>query len=120
VEALLAVAPLAAAGEALAATAVVRAPGMLASHYAPRQPVRLAATSAGAHEFHIGFGAITGDASLSPAGDLAEAAAALFSLLHRAEASGRAAIAVAPVPETGLGQAINDRLRRAAAPRDGA
>jgi L-threonylcarbamoyladenylate synthase len=120
VEALLAGAPLAAAGEALAATAVVRAPGMLASHYAPRQPVRLAATSAGAHEFHIGFGAITGDASLSPAGDLAEAAAALFSLLHRAEASGRAAIAVAPVPETGLGQAINDRLRRAAAPRDGA
>jgi L-threonylcarbamoyladenylate synthase len=93
------------------------APGMLESHYAPRQPVRLAALTASADEFHIGFGAIAGDASLSCTGDLVEAAARLFDLLHRAEASGRAAIAVAPVPETGLGLAINDRLRRAAAPR---
>ncbi len=93
------------------------APGMLESHYAPRQPVRLGAIIAQAHEFHIGFGAIAGDANLSAAGDLAEAAARLFDLLHVAQGSGRAAIAVAPVPETGLGAAINDRLRRAAAPR---
>ncbi len=95
----------------------VVAPGMLASHYAPRQPVRLEAATAGADEFHIGFGAIRGDISLSPTGDLAEAAARLFDCLHLAEASGRAGIAVAPVPERGLGAAINDRLRRAAAPR---
>ncbi len=90
---------------------------MLASHYAPAQPVRLDATTAARHEFHIGFGAVTGDASLSPGGDLGEAAARLFDLLHVAEASGRAAIAVAPVPHHGLGAAINDRLRRAAAPK---
>jgi L-threonylcarbamoyladenylate synthase len=95
----------------------VEAPGMLESHYAPRQPVRLGAMTAEPHEFHIGFGGVAGDASLSPAGDLVEAAARLFELLHVAEASGRAGIAVAPVPETGLGLAINDRLRRAAAPR---
>ena len=118
VEALRAVAPALTADAAPAATAAVRAPGMLASHYAPRQPVRLEATSAASHEFHIGFGAIPGDASLSAAGDLTQAAARLFDLLHIAEASGRAAIAVAPVPATGLGLAINDRLRRAAAPRD--
>lgn len=93
------------------------APGMLASHYAPRQPVRLNATTAEPQEFHIGFGAITGDASLSASGDLVEAAARLFDLLHTAEASSRAAIAVAPVPDHGLGLAINDRLQRAAAPR---
>ncbi|MFZ4109264.1 MAG: L-threonylcarbamoyladenylate synthase [Polymorphobacter sp.] len=118
VEALRAVAPALTADAAPTATAAVRAPGMLASHYAPRQPVRLEATSAAPHEFHIGFGAIPGDASLSAAGDLTQAAARLFDLLHIAEASGRAAIAVAPVPATGLGLAINDRLRRAAAPRD--
>ena len=95
----------------------VVAPGMMASHYAPEQPVRLEALTAGPDEFHIGFGAIAGDATLSARGDLAEAGARLFDLLHIAEASGRAAIAVAPVPETGLGRAINDRLRRAAAPR---
>lgn len=95
----------------------VEAPGMLESHYAPAQPVRLEAASAGPQEFHIGFGAVAGDVNLSPTGDLAEAAARLFDLLHVAEASGRAGIAVAPVPETGLGMAINDRLRRAAAPR---
>ncbi len=105
-------------GSTSPATGEVLAPGMLASHYAPHQPVRLEALTATPHEFHIGFGAIAGDASLSPTGDLTQAAARLFDLLHRAEASGRAAIAVAPVPETGLGLAINDRLRRAAAPRD--
>jgi len=93
------------------------APGMLASHYAPMQPVRTEAITAAPDEFHLGFGAVTGDASLSTTGDLVEAAARLFALLHVAEASGRARIAVAPVPETGLGAAINDRLRRAAAPR---
>jgi L-threonylcarbamoyladenylate synthase len=100
-----------------AAEGGIEAPGMLASHYAPRQPVRPNAVTAHAHEFHIGFGAIAGDASLSLGGDLGEAATRLFDLLHIAQASGRAAIAVAPVPETGLGAAINDRLRRAAAPR---
>ncbi len=94
------------------------APGMMASHYAPLQPVRLDAVTASRHEFHIGFGAVAGDASLSPAGDLAEAAARLFDVLHSAEASGRAGIAVAPVPHHGLGAAINDRLNRAAAPKD--
>ena len=96
----------------------VVAPDMLASHYAPRQPLRLEVVTAAPGEYHIGFGAVAGDASLSPAGDLAEAAARLFALLHVAEASGRAAIAVAPVPMTGLGLAINDRLNRAAAPRE--
>lgn len=94
----------------------VAAPGMLLSHYAPRLPIRLEALEAGPQEFHIGFGAVAGDESLSPSADPLEAAARLFDLLHRADASGRAGIAVAPVPETGLGAAINDRLRRAAAP----
>lgn len=93
------------------------APGMLASHYAPCQPLRRDATTAEPSEFHLGFGAVPGDASLSPSGDLVEAAARLFDLLHHAEASGRPAIAVAPIPITGLGAAINDRLSRAAAPR---
>ncbi len=103
-----------------AAEARIIAPGQLASHYAPAQPVRLAAVTAGADEFHIGFGAVAGDRSLSPSGDLTEAAAALFDVLHDAQASGRRGIAVAPVPEQGLGVAINDRLRRAAAPREAA
>lgn len=93
------------------------APGQLESHYAPRQPVRLDAASAGPGEYLIGFGPIAGDSNLSPAGDLTEAAARLFDLLHVAEASGKTAIAVAPVPDHGLGRAINDRLRRAAADR---
>jgi L-threonylcarbamoyladenylate synthase len=93
----------------------VSAPGMLQSHYAPRRPLRIDCTTADSDAFHIGFGQIPGDASLSPSGDLAEAAARLFDLLHTADASGRASIAVAPVPPHGLGAAINDRLRRAAA-----
>jgi L-threonylcarbamoyladenylate synthase len=106
------------AGEPLAAAGpVVQAPGMLASHYAPAQPVRLDAVTARADEFLIGFGPVTGDATLSASGDLVEAAARLFDLLHAAQASGRAGIAVAPVPRHGLGLAINDRLARAAAPR---
>ena len=100
-----------------AAGSAIVAPGQLASHYAPRQPVRLNATSAGDDEFLIGFGPVAGDLSLSPRGVLAEAAAALFAALHTAQASGAPAIAVAPIPETGIGVAINDRLRRAAAAR---
>ncbi len=95
----------------------VQAPGQLASHYAPSKPLRLKATTAAPDEWLIGFGSVKGDDSLSPKGDLGEAAARLFEALHRADTSGRAAIAVAPVPETGVGLAINDRLRRAAAPR---
>lgn len=100
-----------------AADGKIEAPGQLASHYAPAQPVRLGAATATPHEFHIGFAAVAGDLSLSPGGDLAEAAARLFDALHIAESSGKPAIAVAPIPEAGLGAAINDRLRRAAAPR---
>ena len=94
--------------------AAIAAPGMLLRHYAPSLPVRLDVVSAMAGEWHIGFGAVAGDESLSASADLAEAAARLFDALHRAEASGRTGIAVAPIPETGLGAAINDRLRRAA------
>lgn len=95
----------------------IEAPGQLASHYAPGKPLRLGAKAAEASEYLIGFGPVAGDASLSPVGDLTEAAARLFDLLHTADASDKPRIAVAPVPETGLGAAINDRLRRAAAPR---
>lgn len=95
----------------------VTAPGMLASHYAPRARLRLDATSAGPDELMIGFGAVPGDFSLSETGDVGEAAANLFALLRAADARAAAVIAVAPIPESGLGRAINDRLRRAAAPR---
>ncbi|MFM5915118.1 MAG: L-threonylcarbamoyladenylate synthase [Chakrabartia godavariana] len=93
----------------------IEAPGQLASHYAPTKPVRLNAASAAPGEWLIGFGTMACDANLSPAADLVEAAARLFDLLHQADASAAPAIAVAPIPETGLGLAINDRLRRAAA-----
>ena len=98
-------------------SAAITAPGQLASHYAPAQPVRLDAAQADPDEFHIGFGAVSGDLSLSAAGDLTEAAARLYDALHAAQASGRRGIAVAPIPHEGLGVAINDRLERAAAPR---
>lgn len=97
-------------------TGDIEAPGQLASHYAPRLPVRLNATTATADEWHIGFGDIPGDATLSAAGNLIEAAATLFDALHVADASDRTAIAVAPIPTEGLGAAINDRLARAAVP----
>ncbi len=93
----------------------IEAPGQLASHYAPGKPMRLDATVAGEGEFHIGFGAVAGDLSLSPSGDLAEAAARLYAALHEAAAATLPRIAVAPVPDHGIGAAINDRLRRAAA-----
>ena len=92
----------------------ITAPGQLATHYAPRKPLRLEAAAARPGEWLIGFGAISGDDTLSAAGDLREAAARLFDALHRADASDRAGIAVAPVPHEGLGEAINDRLGRAA------
>jgi L-threonylcarbamoyladenylate synthase len=93
----------------------VEAPGQLASHYAPGKPVRLNAERAGADEFLIGFGAVAGDVTLSAAGDLAEAAARLYACLHLAAAAPQPRVAVAPVPDCGIGAAINDRLRRAAA-----
>jgi L-threonylcarbamoyladenylate synthase len=93
----------------------VEAPGQLASHYAPRKPLRLDAAERRRGEWLIGFGGVAGDASLSTSGDLVEAASRLFDLLHNADASGAPAIAVAPIPDEGLGAAINDRLRRAAA-----
>ena len=92
------------------------APGMLSSHYAPGAAVRLKAETAHDGEFLIGFGPIAGDISLSETGDLVEAAAHLFEALHRADAAGQP-IAIAPIPDHGLGRAINDRLARAAAPR---
>lgn len=96
-------------------SAAIEAPGQLASHYAPGKPLRLNAVSAEPGEFHIGFGGITGDATLSDSGNLVEAAANLYALLHQAAASDRPRIAVAPIPDEGIGQAINDRLSRAAA-----
>jgi L-threonylcarbamoyladenylate synthase len=101
----------------MAAGGTITAPGQLASHYAPAKPLRLGATLRREGEWLIGFGAVPGDDTLSLAGDLTEAAANLFDALHRADAAPVAAIAVAPVPEQGIGVAINDRLRRAAHPR---
>ncbi|MFL6850781.1 MAG: L-threonylcarbamoyladenylate synthase [Sphingomicrobium sp.] len=95
----------------------IEAPGQLASHYAPSKPLRLDAPAADEGEYLIGFGSVEGNSNLSTSGDLVEAAARLFDLLHRAEASDKPRIAIAPVPNQGLGEAINDRLKRAAAPR---
>tara|TARA_R110000868_G_scaffold11516_6_gene56396 strand:+ start:12523 stop:13470 length:948 start_codon:yes stop_codon:yes gene_type:complete len=105
--------PLAAAGHSDAPAS----PGMLQSHYAPGAALRLDATQALPGELLLGFGTIAGDLNLSPRGDLAEAAAGLFAALRDLDARGPASIAVAPIPEQGLGEAINDRLQRAAAPR---
>lgn len=92
----------------------IEAPGQLAGHYAPAKPLRLGAREAAPGEWLIGFGAVAGDASLSPSGDLIEAAASLFARLHEADSQPCEGIAVAPIPDEGLGAAINDRLRRAA------
>ncbi|QFT94824.1 Threonylcarbamoyl-AMP synthase [Roseovarius sp. THAF9] len=94
------------------------APGQMTSHYAPGAAVRLNATQAAEGEVMLGFGPVESDLNLSPTGDLVEAAANLFGYLHRLDAANAVGIAVAPIPDTGLGRAINDRLRRAAAPRD--
>ncbi len=121
----------AAAGQALlrdapgADPAHVEAPGMLASHYAPRAAVRLAAAAVLPGEALLAFGPVsardTANAvavlNLSPSGDLREAASNLFAHMQALDRSGAAAIAVEPIPDTGLGEAINDRLARAAAPR---
>jgi len=95
------------------------APGQLASHYAPAARLRLGITDPSPDEVHIAFGAAPGALNLSAAGDLTEAAAALFHLLRRADAlaGAQGRISVAPIPAHGLGHAINDRLTRAAAPR---
>jgi L-threonylcarbamoyladenylate synthase len=93
----------------------IEAPGQLASHYAPGKPVRLGAEAAEADEFLIGFGRIAGDITLSASGDVGEAASRLYAALHEAARAPQPRIAVAPVPEEGVGRAINDRLRRAAA-----
>jgi len=93
----------------------ITSPGRLARHYAPETRLRLDATERGPKEVLIGFGPVSGDFSLSPRGDLVEAAARLFAILREADAAGADAIAVAPIPEQGVGRAINDRLRRAAA-----
>jgi L-threonylcarbamoyladenylate synthase len=106
---------LGAGNEALEAVHSIEAPGQLVSHYAPSKPMRLDAVEARPEEFLVGFGAVAGQVSLSAAGDLGEAAARLYRCLHEADASPLARIAIAPVPEGGIGTAINDRLRRAAA-----
>ena len=93
----------------------IEAPGQMASHYAPSKPLRIDVIAAEPDEYLIGFGAVAADVSLSASGDLVEAAARLFDLLHQADASEKPRIAVASVPNSGLGAAINDRLRRAAA-----
>lgn len=93
------------------------APGQLESHYAPHAELRLDAESRRPGETYLGFGARDGDRNLSASGDLIEAAANLFRLLHELDETGAESIAVAPIPDRGLGEAINDRLRRAAAPR---
>jgi len=99
----------------------VRSPGMSQSHYAPRAKLRLEAATRGEGEAGLDFGGIFCEdknvLDLSPGRDLAEAAANLFSFLRELDARGAACIAVAPIPHEGLGEAINDRLARAAAPR---
>ena len=101
------------------------APGMLASHYAPRAAVRMNAVSVAPGEALLAFGPAlpagadqaTAVLNLSGRGLLVEAAANLFACLRRLDGSGAGSIAVMPIPEEGLGEAINDRLRHAAAPR---
>ena len=111
------------AGLAAATPAAPTAPGQLSSHYAPRARLRLEAVAASPDEAALDFGGLLAGApararlDLSPSGDLVEAAANLFAYLRALDESGAAAIAAAPIPARGLGAAINDRLRRAAAPR---
>jgi L-threonylcarbamoyladenylate synthase len=95
-----------------------KSPGMLESHYAPGLPVRLNATEARPGEILLGFGPGAATVNLSPEGDLAEAAANLFAMLRALDDRAHTGIAVAPIPDHDLGLAINDRLRRAAAPRN--
>jgi L-threonylcarbamoyladenylate synthase len=97
------------------------APGQLESHYAPHAELRLNAEAPRNGEIFLGFGpSYKIGPNLSPSGDVVEAAANLFRMLHELDATGAKRIAVAPIPSTGLGEAINDRLKRAAAPRSSA
>jgi L-threonylcarbamoyladenylate synthase len=100
----------------------IASPGQLQSHYAPRAHIRLAAKNVEPGEALLAFGPAVPDGAretlnLSPRGDLRQAAANLFAMLRALDKSGAATIAVMPIPHTGLGEAINDRLQRAAAPR---
>ena len=92
----------------------IESPGQLASHYAPGKPLRLDAVDARDDEYLIGFGDVAGETTLSASGDPVEAAARLFDLLHQADASSSASIAIAPIPGSGIAAAIRDRLARAA------
>ncbi len=108
--------------EPSAEDAVMRSPGLLTSHYAPHLPLRLDATDPRPDEALLAFGpdvpaGAARTANLSDTGDLVEAAANLFAMLHELDDPALAGIAAMPIPEDGLGVAINDRLRRAAAPR---
>jgi L-threonylcarbamoyladenylate synthase len=94
------------------------APGQLASHYAPIAPLRMNATRKQEGEIFIGFNTTNADFHLTKTGNLEEAAAHLFDMLHLADKQNPLAIAVAPIPNIGVGEAINERLERAAAPRN--
>ena len=117
--------PLASTAAGGAADRAPRAPGLLASHYAPRTALRLNAGRVEPGEALLAFGPALADGAaratrvlnLSERGDLIEAAANLFSHLRALDGAGAKAIAAMPVPHDGLGEAINDRLQRAAAPR---
>ncbi len=107
------------AGPLAPPSAGIRSPGQLARHYATRQPLRLDATDVRAGEALLAFGpnppaGAAQTRNLSPTGDLTEAAANLFAMMRALDRPEHAGIAVMPIPETGLGRAINDRLRRAA------
>ena len=95
----------------------ISAPGQLSSHYAPKGSIRLNSKVFKKNEVSLGFGEILCDLNLSREANLAEAAANLFDYLHRLDEMGAEKIAVSPIPEKGIGIAINDRLRRAAAPK---
>ena len=95
----------------------ISAPGQLSSHYAPKGSIRLNSKVFKKNEVSLGFGKILCDLNLSREANLAEAAANLFDYLHRLDEMGAEKIAVSPIPEEGIGIAINDRLRRAAAPK---
>jgi L-threonylcarbamoyladenylate synthase len=106
-------------GPLAAAKGSIEAPGMMASHYAPRARLRLDVDAPATGESYLAFGAPApaGGLTLSASGDLVEAAANLYAHLRTLDAAGASVIAVAPIPHGGLGEAIRDRLARAAAPR---
>jgi L-threonylcarbamoyladenylate synthase len=110
------------AGSLAAPDKKISSPGQLINHYAPRAKLRLNVRDVKPGEALLAFGPHVPEGAamtlnLSATGDLKEAAANLFAMLRELDASGAQAIAAVPVPERGLGEAINDRLRRAAAPR---